>query len=375
MFDKNKYLKELEFLVNLNCGTYNKEGVNNIINYLKSRLTSLNFSCKTITVDSKVGDFLYATNTPNRSNYDAVLIAHLDTVYNAVDFHYYPFKLDEKNNLAYGLGVSDMKAGVLSIIYSIESLSQEELDKLSICLIFNPDEEISSIYSKSHIKEIAKDARCILVTESSESSNTLVNQRKGIARYKCIFNGIASHGSTPYKGASSILEASNFILSLERFNKQDSQTTTNTGYIKGDGLINVVPDFTEIGFEIRFNNIDEYNLMHKEIFDLTMTPKNSSIKIKIEQLSFTPPLYNKDAKWLEDIALLSAKAANLDLHFTSSNGATDGNHLSLLGIPVLDGLGPYGNNFHNKEKEYLDFNTVSPRITLITNILKNLISL
>ena len=34
MFDKNKYLKELEFLVNLNCGTYNKEGVNNIINYL-----------------------------------------------------------------------------------------------------------------------------------------------------------------------------------------------------------------------------------------------------------------------------------------------------------------------------------------------------
>ena len=375
MFDKNKYLKELEFLVNLNCGTYNKDGVNSVVNYLKSRLTSLNFSCKVIPVGNSVGDLLYATNTPHKNDYDVVLIAHLDTVYSAVDFHDYPFRLDEKNNLAYGLGVSDMKAGVLSIIYSIESLSSEYLSKLSICIIFNPDEEISSIYSKSHIKDIAKNAKCVLVTESSESSDTLVNQRKGIARYKCIFTGISSHGSTPYKGASSILESANFILHLEKFNTQDFTTTTNTGYIKTDGLINVVPDFTEIGFEIRFNTIKEYDLMHKEIFDLTMHPKNPSVKIKIEQISFTPPLHNKDAKWLEDIALKSAQSANLDLHFTSSNGATDGNHLSLLGIPVLDGLGPYGNNFHNKEKEYLDVNTVFPRINLISYILKNLISL
>jgi glutamate carboxypeptidase len=40
-------------------------------------------------------------------------------------------------------------------------------------------------------------------------------------------------------------------------------------------------------------------------------------------------------------------------------------------VPALDGLGPVGGGFHS-DREYLDLNSVTPRLYLLTKLLMSL---
>ena len=99
-----------------------------------------------------------------------------------------------------------MKCGDLFMIYLAEALSSEKVQG-SVCLLFNPDEEIGSRYSRPVIEREAKKADHALIMESARPNGDLVNQRKGICKYTLTFTGIASHaGVNPDKGASAINE-------------------------------------------------------------------------------------------------------------------------------------------------------------------------
>lgn len=87
-----------------------------------------------------------------------------------------------------------------------EYVAEENLDG-SICLLFNSDEEISSVASRPVIEREAVKAANVLVLEPARASGALVNKRKGIVKYELTFNGIAAHaGVDPDKGASAINE-------------------------------------------------------------------------------------------------------------------------------------------------------------------------
>ena len=61
----------------------------------------------------------------------------------------------------------------------------------------------------------------------------------------------------------------------------------------------------------------------------------------------------------------------LTIGWKAVGGGSDANHTAALGIPSLDGLGPIGGNFHN-ENEYLELDSVLPRIQLLQNVLRRL---
>ncbi|MGL6296037.1 MAG: M20/M25/M40 family metallo-hydrolase, partial [Plesiomonas sp.] len=52
-------------------------------------------------------------------------------------------------------------------------------------------------------------------------------------------------------------------------------------------------------------------------------------------------------------------------------GGSDANLTASLGIPSLDGFGPVGAGFHSAD-EYLELDSILPRIRLLQRVLRNL---
>jgi glutamate carboxypeptidase len=54
-----------------------------------------------------------------------------------------------------------------------------------------------------------------------------------------------------------------------------------------------------------------------------------------------------------------------------NGGASESALAAAAGVPALDGLGPVGGGFHS-DREYLDLNSVTPRLYLLTKLLMSL---
>jgi glutamate carboxypeptidase len=372
MFNKARFLEELSSLINIDCGTYNPAGTTKIANTLQKRFENLGFFTQIINVGNKVGPLLVAYNKKDAPHYDALLIGHMDTVYDEglVATH----QMRVEGNKIFGLGSIDMKSGILQGIYAIESLGKEVLEKLSLCFVCNPDEEISSIYSADEISKFAKKAKCALVLESAGADGIFINKRKGIARFNAKFHGKSAHASTPKEGISAVKELANFILCLEEFNNDAKETTFNVAPISGGGATNVIPDYAEMGFEVRFFDVKHYEEMKKKIDFFSNNPKQDGAKIIIEQVSFKPGLVNNEqTNWIEELTLNAAKKVGLNFKLESSGGGSDGNEISYLGVPTIDGIGPVGEYWHNADLEALFIDSVPSRIELTKQILLDLL--
>lgn len=136
-----------------------------------------------------------------------------------------------------------------------------------------------------------------------------------------------------------------------------------------------MPEQAVLGFEVRFTNVKTYEKLLQQIKEIAANPSLQGAKVDLEVLSFKPPLNNAtEHKWLEDIALESCNSVGLkDFSFVSSAGGSDGNLTSYYAkTPTLDGLGPVGKGFHNKDEEYIELASVPTRIKLLQHILLQL---
>ena len=116
-------LKLLEEVVNINSGSMNFEGVQNVGQIFKARLDALGF--ETHWVDGKPfgrAGHLVGYHTGKGTGKTLLLIGHLDTVFELTS----PFQKFTMINdsTAAGPGTSDMKGGDVMIIYSLEALKQ-----------------------------------------------------------------------------------------------------------------------------------------------------------------------------------------------------------------------------------------------------------
>ncbi|MDR2008157.1 MAG: M20/M25/M40 family metallo-hydrolase [Alphaproteobacteria bacterium] len=373
MFNQEEFIAQLSELISIDCGTYTPAGVNKIANILEGYFKEIGFYTKQIKVSDKVGNLLIATNQENPTHFDAVLLGHMDTVYAEGLVAKHPMRI-EGNNI-FGLGSIDMKSGILTGLHTVYALDKSILDKLSICFICNPDEEISSIYSQDFMGEYIKKAKCSLVLESAGKADAIVNKRKGISRFHVSFKGKSAHGSTPKEGLSAVIEMANFILKLEEFNNEAAQTTVNVGIARGGDAGNVVPENAELDFEIRYFDMDSQKVMMDKVESFVKNPSVKGVEITLEQLSFKPPMNNgAESQWLEDLVVAAALTAGNKLNVIASGGGSDGNYSSYLGIPTIDGLGPVGGYWHNAEREVLFLDSVEPKIDTLKNVLVKLSS-
>src|SRR5690242_11861466 len=199
-----RYLADLERLVNIDCGSYTKKGVDEVGEWFGKQMKDLGAD---VTVDhnEELGNTVVSVIEGMGGSDHVLLIGHLDTVFDEGTAADRPYSTADGR--AYGPGVNDMKAGLLSGLYALRALqSMGPLPFAKVTYVANPDEEIGSPQSTPVIREVAEKIDVCFVLESARANGDIVSARKGIADYIVTIEGRAAHaGVEPEKGRSAIL--------------------------------------------------------------------------------------------------------------------------------------------------------------------------
>jgi len=369
--DLPDYLADLERLVNIDCGSYTPEGVNEIGRWVTGFLTDLGADVDLRPdPEGRFGNTVVATFDGRAGAPRVVLIGHMDTVFDAGTVAERPFRVD--NGIAHGPGVTDMKSGLLAGLYAVKAVLGElgGLPFERLTFVANPDEEVGSPSSTPHIRAAAADADACLVLECARANGDIVSARKGILDARIVVHGRAAHaGVEPEKGRNAILEAARIVRQLHELNGRWPDVTVNVGKISGGTRPNVVPDRCQIEVDVRATTgegLDAVEAALREIAAATEVPDTTA---ELEVMAGWRPM-EKLARsgHLVEHAQSVARRLGFEIKDTSTGGASDANSTSGMGVPSLDGLGPIGGSDHSPA-EYLELDSVVPRTALLAGLL------
>ncbi len=365
------YLRDLQRLVDTDCGSYTRGGVNEIATWTAAALADLGATVeRRPDPDGRLGDTVIATFDGPPGAARVLLIGHMDTVFDPGTAAARPFTITD--GIATGPGVTDMKSGLLAGIYAIRALLGElgGLPFERLVFIANPDEEIGSPTSTPHIRAIAPEMDATLVLECARANGDIVSSRKGILDLRIAITGRAAHaGVEPEKGRSAILEAARMVRDLHQLNGRWPGVTVNVGVIAGGTRPNVVAEYCSLEVDVRGVERAALEAAEAEIRAIAGATVVPDVTVEFEPMARWWPMEKLDrSARLVDHAKAVAAGLGFSIHDAATGGASDANTTAGLGIPSLDGLGPIGGNDH-APAEYLEVDSIVPRTTLLAGLL------
>ncbi len=372
-FDLPAYLADLERLVNIDCGTYTPEGVDEVGRWTASFLGQLGAEIDVRPdPNGQYGKTIVATFHGKADGPRVLLIGHMDTVFDPGTAAARPFRIDDGDGVAYGPGVTDMKSGLLAGLYALKSIIAE-FDGLPferLTFIANPDEEVGSPSSRDHIKAAAADVDVCLVLECARANGDIVSARKGILDTRLTVHGRAAHaGVEPEKGRSAIVEAARLVRDLHALNGRWPGVTVNVGKIAGGTRPNVVAERCDLEVDVRSTSAEglaDVEAAIRVLAEATEVP-DTTIDANVV-VSWRPMERSARSGRLVDHAKAIAGRLGFAVNDTATGGASDANTTAAMGVPSLDGLGPIGGNDHSPS-EYLEIESIVPRTTMLAGLL------
>lgn len=295
-----------------------------------------------------------------------MLVGHTDTVH--------PVGTKEKNptriegDRFYGCGIFDMKANIVLMIEAFRHLKAHGITPPRPVTIFlSCDEEVGSHSGRAILEREAANAEMAFVFEPS-AEGRIKTGRKGTGQYIVKTHGIPAHaGLEPEKGASAILELARQIERLQSLNDPSRGTTANATTIRGGTTSNVIPEFAETEVDVRFTSIAEAERIDREIKSLS--PVDERVKVSVRGGINRPPMERTEAiVQLFEKARAAAASFDYEIGETQVGGASDGNFIGAIGVPVLDGLGIAGDGAHTLN-EHILISDIAKRATLVTLLL------
>ena len=298
-----------------------------------------------------------------------MLIGHTDTVHSRGSVALRPVRIED--NRMYGPGTFDMKASCALAIEVLRGFDELGLAPANaVTLVLTCDEEVGSYSGWPLMDSIAKSEKpkAALVMEPPASGGRVKTGRKGTGIFAIKVEGKASHaGLDPEKGASAILELARQTERLHALNQAGSGITVNVGVIRGGTRSNVVAAEAEGEIDVRFSTEAEAQEIERILTHLE--PIDDRTKVFVSGGINRPPLERTAAvAELFEKARAIAGKVDFDLGETQVGGASDGNFIAALGIPVLDGLGITGDGAHAVH-EHIELDDIPRRGALIAGLI------
>ena len=360
-FSLERFLEELEPLINIDSGFGAPEGATETALLLAKPLAEAGWIVERHDLDPACGQCVVVKNR-EADHYDVMLVGHTDTVFPKGETPKRPFYRDDKR--AYGVGVIDMKQGCLAMVHVVQALPADVLEKLNIVLIFNPDEEIGSPYSKELIDDYARKCDYVLVYEAASTDGSRCVQRKGMLRRHVQFHGRAGHAGYAFEngGISAVNEMAHWITRMGLLHDKQTGTTVNAGVARGGQAANIIPDFAELQLDIRYETAAEMERVEAALRGLERHARDNGVGLTIVQARSTPPLEpTEKTEGLCTLAEQVSCSVGLPFVLKKRGGLSDANHIGACGPATLDGMGPTGDHDHDP-REYLELSTVLPNL-------------
>jgi glutamate carboxypeptidase len=296
-----------------------------------------------------------------------LLVGHMDTVWPVGTVADRPAAVAEGHLT--GPGSFDMKAGLVQMLYALQTLRDLGMEPPADPLVFvNTDEEIGSPDSRRSLEDLARGAARVFVLEGSFGpEGALKVGRKGVGRYVIRAHGTAAHaGLEPGEGASAVLEISRQIQRLFELNDVERGVTVNVGTVDGGQRPNVVAPEASAHIDVRVFTAADGERVDAAIRGLE--PVDGDVTIAVEGGFDRPPMERNatnEALWRQASEI--GEQLGLDLEPAVVGGASDGN-LTSPHAPTLDGLGAVGGGAHRLD-EHVIVDTMAERSALVALLL------
>ena len=363
----------MQSLVEVESPSGDEEGSRAVVDLLAQAAGKL--SCVEAIERVEVPDFgqhlvIRAFQKPDQQQ--ILMVGHTDTVHSRGSLSERPWRRDAGK--IYGPGIFDMKANCALAIEVLRTLVELQITPAyGVTIVLTCDEEVGSLNGWPLIEKLAKEkpVRCAFVMEPPASGGRVKTSRKGTGIFAIKVEGKAAHaGLEPEKGASAILELARQTEQLHAINLSGSGITLNVGVVHGGTRSNVVAAEAQGEIDVRFST--EAESLEIERILSNLKPIDERTKVFVSGGINRPPL-ERTAAVIELFEKARAIAADLDFDLGEAQvgGASDGNFLAAMGIPVLDGLGISGDGAHAVH-EHIEADDISRRGALIGGLLMSI---
>jgi glutamate carboxypeptidase len=237
-------LELLQRLVNINSGTMNFPGVQEVGAVLRAELDALGFATRWEdgAPYHRAGHLIAERTGKGRK---LLLIGHLDTVFERES----PFQRFEKldSTHARGPGVIDMKGGDVIVVQALKALKAAgALDRMSLTAVFHGDEEHAGepqALARRALIEAAKGAAAAVAFEDGDGDPaTAVAARRGSSSWLLQVTGTPAHSSQIFRediGPGAIFEAARILQGFREKLTGDPLLTFNPGVALGGTAVSL----------------------------------------------------------------------------------------------------------------------------------------
>ncbi len=369
---KEEMMETWKFLVNRDCGSGNKAGVDQVGRDIKAVLEPLGFKVRFHEYE-KVGNMLVA-EYGDMSKPFIVLTGHMDTVFADGTAAKRPFTV--VNGRVTGPGCLDMKGGVTILLYAVKFLTGAGYDRYPLKIILAGDEEVGHNQSNAGNDYLAEAKGAVMGfnLETGFMDNGIVVERKGCCRFEWDFQGVGAHaGNNPEDGRSAVQEMCHKAIDMEGLTDFEEGTTVNVGVISGGTVANAVPEHAHCIVDVRFRSekglnriIDSFKkIASRQYIPDTKTTCRLTTRIEaMERLDSSLELFNR----ANDIAV---KNGLPEMKAIAVGGGSDSAYLTKAGIPTLCALGVRG-QFNHTEREWAVEDSLIEREKLLLALLMKL---
>lgn len=359
----------LEKFSRINCGSGNLEGNGKVVSLVDAVLTEMGASIEHVDI-GEYGTGIVARIVPEKPTGKIILNAHLDTAFFAQKVEDHPFHVE--GDFAYGLGIADCKGGVTTILYGVKNAKEAGLlPNKEIVMIFNADEEVGSPYGRKLFEKEAVGAELAMCFEPARNKNGVLTFRRGLAEGKIRVHGIAAHcGLDGGVGASAVRELANLILKLTDRSDLTVGMNYNVALISGGANPAIIADYAEARFNVPLDSAKIVERTKKDVMEYLPTQGivpgchfETSISVEF------PPMERTEGNFALYERIRAAGALmGLELPEERSSNSADCCFFSALGVPVVDGLGPYMYEIHTVN-EHMRISTLKERTQLLGVVL------
>ena len=346
----------LQKLISLDsqCLKSNRE----IIDYISDKLK--HFEVKKFNFDKERGLSNLIVKIPGENSDNPIIfLGHVDTVQMSKDWTRDPFKATIENGKVYGLGASDMKAGLACIIWA--ALNIKKMPKQDIYLLFDADEEENGTGGRRMTKDFKVTGRMII---AEPSNHQIIYSNKGCFNAQIEIRGKEKHSAQANfdycKKESAINKAviiSNKLLDYSREIEKNNdeklgKATMNIGKIEGGTGENIVAGRCTIGICRRIipgESIDhEYEKICKIVKEIDQTAQVNS--------TFWVPSFqgNRNGNLSKDIIQASQEILP-SISFTTEPITTEAGLFPKCEVLVF---GPGDYNLNHKPDEYVSVSDI-----------------
>jgi succinyl-diaminopimelate desuccinylase len=300
------------------------------------------------------------------------LSGHYDVVPAGTSWQRDPFRPEEDNGRLYGLGTSDMKGGIASIMGVVQALHETHTTlRNGLTFSFTPDEETGGLAGMGYlVQQRIIRADFGIITEPSQPHFVRIGHR-GVLWVEVVTRGKTAHASMPYRGINAfkkLLRVAQGLEALERelegkitaapvMTEQEKHPTICIGSVVQGGVkTNVVPDECSMMLDRRLIPEETTREAFDEIRSVVEMLQRDDPELRVEltqHLGIEAASIATDSLLSQTVATCHAQIHGHQPAMAISPGFNDTHYLIRdLGIPALT-YGPGTTGTAHTPDEYI----------------------